>query len=143
MRTLDEKHTAIFCRLLDRLANSEYLLMVNEPFMPLTIERVGDAYNKEALLISLCHYYKRDGDLMQDPEMCFVVVDHRNEESSDDVNVQVTPYSYKQADMGIYQESLVFENDIVTVCKHDLQHEHADFAEIWLSNIEAQRFLNV
>lgn len=44
--------------------------------------------------------------------------------------------------MNIYQQSLTFENDIVTVCDHDLQHEHADFAQMWLDNIQAQGFLN-
>ncbi len=127
--------------MLDKLGGRQHLKIENEPFMPLTIEKTGEAYGGEADLYSLCHYYEQNGDLMQDPEMGFVVVDGRTAENRSPEQVQVTPYFFQQADMGIYQQSITFHNDMLQSCDGTLQHEHAEFADLWLSNIEAQGFL--
>jgi len=58
MKTLNKNFTAIFCSLINKLNGKQYLKIENEPFMPLTIERIGDLYEGEAGLYSLCHYYK-------------------------------------------------------------------------------------
>lgn len=143
MKTLNIDSTKIFCLLLDKLNSNQHLKIENEPFMPLTIEHIGDAYNGEAKLYSLCHYYVQLGDLMQDPEVCFIVVDGRGYETEAFEKVQITPYSFRQANMGIDDESIAFnENGIVKNCDDDMQHEHAEFAEIWLTNIAQQGFLN-
>jgi hypothetical protein len=110
--------------------------------MPLTIEKIGEVYNGEAKLYSLCHYYVQFGDLMQDPEVCFIVVDVRGDETEAFEKVQITPYSFRQANMGIDDESITFnENGIVKNCDDDMQHEHTEFAEQWLTNIWQQGFL--
>ncbi|WP_443940027.1 DUF6908 domain-containing protein [Pedobacter sp. MW01-1-1] len=49
------------------------------------------------------------------------------------------PYMYRQADMGIDEESIRFENG-TSYPDHELQEEHADFADIWLGNIKDQGF---
>ena len=142
MKTLNIESTKIFCLLLDKLNGKQHLKIENEPFMPLTIENIGDAYNGEATLYSLSHYYVQLGDLMADPEVCFIVVDHRGEQTEAYGEVQITPYSFKQANMGIDEESLTFnENGVVKSCDHDMQHEHAEFANQWLANIWQQGFL--
>lgn len=66
MKTLDLKSTEIFCSLLVKMGDKPHLKIENEPFMPLTIERLGDAYGGQAALYSLCHYYEQNGDLMAD-----------------------------------------------------------------------------
>lgn len=143
MKTLDKDSTKIFCLLLDKMKGNQHLKIENEPFMPLTIEHIGDAYGGEAKLYSLCHYYVQFGDLMADPEVCFIVVDHRDDQTEAYEEVQVTPYSFKQANMGIDDESISFnENDVIKKCNDDMQHEHAEFAELWLKNIGQQGFLN-
>ncbi len=111
--------------------------------MPLTMERLGDAYGGQAALYSLCHYYEQNGDLMQDPEMCFVVVDGRTAEKSGFENVQVTPYYFAQANLGYYEQSIVFDNGILKSCDNEVLHGQTEFANIWLKNISGQGFLEV
>jgi|GEM_PF-6564933 len=41
--------------------------------------------------------------------------------------IAIVPYMYNQADMGIYQESIRFE-DGQLFCDEELQAEHAEFA---------------
>jgi hypothetical protein len=142
MKTLNIDSTKIFCLLLDRMNGKQHLKIENEPFMPLTVEHIGDAYNGEAKLYSLCHYYVQLGDLMQDPEMCFIVVDGRGDETEAYGKVQITLYSFRQANMGIDDESIIFnENGVVKYCNDNMQHEHAEFAGQWLANIWQQGFL--
>lgn len=143
MKTLDLKSTEIFCLLLDRMGDRQHLEIENEPYMPLTIERLGDAYGGDAALYSLCHYYEQNGDLMQDPEMCFVVVDGRTAEKKGYENVQVTPYYFAQANLGYYEQSIVFDNGVMKKCDDKAQHGQTEFAVIWLKNIKGQGFLEI
>ena len=78
---------------------------------------------------------------MQDPEMCFVVVDARTEESSGYENVQVTPYYFAQANLGFYEQSIVFDNGVMKRCDDELQHGQVEFAAIWLKNIKGQGYM--
>jgi len=143
MKTLNSDSTKIFCLLIDKMHGKQHLKIENEPFMPLTIENIGVAYGGEATLYSLCHYYVQLGDLMADPEVCFVVVDHRGGQTEVYEDVQVTPYSFKQSNMGIDEESLTFnENGVIIKCDDVMQHDHTEFAEQWLTNIWQQGFLN-
>ena len=41
----------------------------SEPFMDLVVERLPDCAETGAPILSLAHYYARNGDLCQDPEM--------------------------------------------------------------------------
>lgn len=109
--------------------------------MPLTIERIGNIYWENGQLVSLCHYYQQNGDLMQDPEMCFVFVDQREKDKTAYEKVMIVPYLYQQANLGIYQESMLFKNDVVVHCDTDLQAEQTNFANQWLQNIVEQGFL--
>lgn len=143
MKTLDLKSTEIFFLLLDMMQGKQHLKIENEPYMPLTIERLGEAYGGNASLYSLCHYYEQNGDLMQDPEMCFVVVDGRTSEIRDYANVQVTPYYFAQSNLGYYEQSIVFDNGIMKKCDDQVQHGQTEFAVMWLKNIKGQGFLEV
>lgn len=145
METLNKKATIVFAQLMDKMKEG-YLKIVNDPFMPLTMERIG--YNIQtpwgaAELYSLCHYYKQNGDLMQAPEMCFVAVDQRGEFKTDYEKIKVVPYMYQQADLGIYEESAIFENSTLAKFRRKVQKDHAMFANLWLGNIQQQGFLVV
>ena len=142
MKTLDLKSTEIFCLLIDKMQGKQHLKIENEPYMPLTIERLGDAYGEHAGLYSLCHYYEQNGDLMQDPEMCFIVVDGRTTEKTGCENVQVTPYYFAQANLGYYEQSIVFDDRVMKKCDDRVQHGQTEFAVIWLKNIWGQGFLD-
>lgn len=143
MKTLNLKSTEIFCLLMEKMNGKQHLKIENEPYMSLTIERLGSAYGDDATLYSLCHYYELNGDLMQDPEMCFVLVDGRTELNPGYEQVQVTPYYFAQANLGYYEQSIVFDNGIMKKCEDELQHGQVEFAEIWLENIREQKFLEV
>ncbi len=141
MKTLDLKSTEIFCLLMAGMKGEQHLKIENKPYMALTIERLDDAYGGNASLYSLCHYYELNGDLMQDPEMCFVVVDARTAETPGYENVQVTPYYFAQANLGFYEQSIVFDNGVMKRCDDELQHGQVEFAGIWLKNIKGQGYL--
>lgn len=50
-------------------ANNGHIKLKNEPYMPLTVEILGD--NE----VSLCHYGTQNGDLMCVPEVIFKLVE--------------------------------------------------------------------
>ena len=141
MKALNKNSTRIFCALLDRMNSRQHLKIINEPFMPLTIEKIGEIYWEDGSLVSLCHYYEQNGDLLQDPEMCFVVVDQREKEQTAYEKVMIVPYLYQQANLGIYEGSMTFKNNVVDHCDSSLQLQHVIFANQWLQNIQEQGFL--
>lgn len=146
MKILDNKSTEIFCKLVDSLDQKGHRKIKNEPFLPLTIERiwqgvetpfgVGDQY-------SLCHSYMQNHDVMVDPEMCFVLVDKRYGRNDAFDLVAVIPYMYQLAALAIYQASISFTDDKAALEDSEQQKDHCDFAEMWLRNIEAQGFLEL
>ncbi|RKR80671.1 hypothetical protein BDD43_0803 [Mucilaginibacter gracilis] len=144
MKTLNENSAKIFCRLIDKMNGKQHLKIVNEPYMPLTIEQIGEGIGTpwgDGVLYSLCHYYEQNGDLMQDPEMCFVVVDKRGNDSTAWEHVEIVPYRFEQANLAIYQQSVIIKDNRLAKFHRVQQADHAEFANIWLSNIEQQRFI--
>ena len=142
MKTLNQHSTKIFCLLIDRLNGGQHLKIENEPYMPLTIEKIGENVDwGVASLYSLCHYYVQNFDMMQDPEMCFIVVDQRREDLTAFDQVKIVPYMYQQANLGIYEESISFVNNEMDKYDRTLQLHHVVFANQWLQNIQEQGFL--
>jgi hypothetical protein len=141
MKTLNQNSNRIFCALIDKMQGKEHLKIMNEPYMPLSVEHIGDAYGGEAQLYSLAHYYTQNGDLMADPEMCFIVADHREAEINAMEQVKIAPYLFKQDNLGIYEESISLVENEPTIIKREVQADHAAFADEWLTIIELQGFL--
>ncbi len=111
--------------------------------MPLTIERLGGDFLSTwgaGEFYSLCHYYQQNGDLMQDPEMCFLVVDNRKE-GDDLTQLHVVPCTYQNASLGVYEESISFMSGRIGIYLSRLHGQHLQFAATWLSNIKQQGFL--
>lgn len=75
MKQLNTKSTQIFLKLLKKLNNDDHVKMEVKGFMPLQLEFLHKIINGEAegKLYSLSHTYVQNGDLMRDPEMCFIV----------------------------------------------------------------------
>lgn len=142
MQRLNGKSTRIFCDLKDALTN-DYLKILNGAYLPLTMEHIGSAVLKPfgtAELYSLCHYYKQNGDLMQNPEMCFAVVDGR--EKQDQYNeVVIVPYMYQQANIGLYEESMEIGFGGFVSFDTTLNKKHTDFANRWLDDIREHGYL--
>ena len=101
--------------------------ITNEPYMRLVIEHIGDGPHGLPA-ISVAHYYELNGDLCQDPEMCFEV------ESTPD-GLVMNPYMFKMANPPVYQE---VSNDAQGVA---LARELRDFAAMWDKNLRDQGFL--
>lgn len=146
MKQLSENSTRIFCALIDSLHGGCFTEIINEPFMSLHIEEldvkqqtpygIGNQY-------SLCHYYEQEGDLMQDPEMCFLMIDDRKSDVSNMGKVTVIPYMFQQANLSIYQQSIIWLSNGTANIDAKIQADHAAFAETWLTNIEAQGYFNI
>lgn len=143
MKNLSLEATAIFCGLIGLLDGKDILKITNEPYMPLTLERIGGSIATawgEAEQFSLCHYYGQNGDLLQDPEMCFLLADGEQVLSTYGT-AMVSPYSYQNACLGVYEESVSFMGAGVNIYLPRLHYQHLAFAEIWLRNIKRQGFL--
>lgn len=92
-------------------------------------------------LYSLSHYFVQNGDLMADPEMCFIVVDNRRETKEYELTF-IVPYMYHVASAAIYEESIIIENRIIPDRYiRPMQLRHAAFANQWLENVRQQGFL--
>jgi hypothetical protein len=52
---------------------SLHLSIENPPYMRLVIEGIGLGPNNRPAISSVAHYFEQNGDLCQDPEMCFEV----------------------------------------------------------------------
>ena len=144
METIAKQATEVFCALMDGMNGKSHLKILNDPFMPLVIERIAEKIKfglHTASLYSLSHYYEFDGDLMADPEMCFIVADNRRQAGDYELTF-IVPYMYHQASAMIYEESIVIDSHIVPD-KYipPMQHKHAHFANQWLINIQQQGFL--
>jgi hypothetical protein len=50
------------------------LRIENPPYLPLSIEALGESGPCGLAALSVAHYSERNGDLMRDPEMCFELV---------------------------------------------------------------------
>jgi hypothetical protein len=93
MKALNHTATRIFANLLNKLNNEEHCKLTSDDFMPLSMELlqtgITTTYGK-ANLYCLMHTYVQEGDLMRDPEMCFLVVDSRID-ATDYNNLHVFP----------------------------------------------------
>ncbi|MES2375377.1 MAG: hypothetical protein V4553_02300 [Bacteroidota bacterium] len=140
MERLNINTSKIFVELLAKMQGRQHLKIVNEPFMPLTIEKVADDIQTPwgvTQQYSLCHYYEQEGDLMQDPEICFLVADRQDSDN----RTKIFPFSFCQANMAIYQEPISFMDGKIYRYDQKTQAEITAFADQWLSNIKTQGFL--
>lgn len=143
MKKLNQQATKIFCRLLKKLKDQVQIQLLSDGFMPLSIECIGTNIMTplgEAKLYSLSHTYTQNGDLMRDPEMCFFVIDKRNDPREYHL-IGIYPQMYQQDNSGIYEESISIERGEFTVIK-TWQQGHCHFANQWMKNISEQGFLN-
>ena len=143
MKTINKSATEIFCRLLKRLGGRVYIKLLSEGYLPLSMECILENIKTpfgEATLYSLSHYFGQNGDLMRDPEMCFLVVDNRKESNQYDL-IGIYPQMYRLDSLGQDQESIRIENGKYASYREGLQRDHAIFANSWLKNIKAQGFL--
>ena len=111
-------------------AKNLYASIENPPYMRLVIEDIGVGPRGHQA-ISVAHYFKQNGDLCQDPELCFELIPQRG-------HVVYEPLSFQQAIPPVYQE--VFENGPASK-NHRLKRQLAAFAEMWDRNLQEQGFV--
>ena len=129
MKKLNKKQSVIFNKIIEPLENGKdhYKLENSKSFMPLSVEKLG-TYDV-GIMYSLCHYFKQNGDLCQDPEMVFLK----------HANGNVYPAMFQQAIPPIYEESIFFDSG--WKCCHKMQADHTKFANMWMNNIKEQQRL--
>jgi hypothetical protein len=104
-----------------------YISIENPPFMRLVIEHIGGGPHGLPA-ISVAHYYEVNGDLCQDPEMCFEI------ESTPD-GLAFHPYIFQMAIPPVFQE---VTNDAQGLALADQLRQ---FATMWDANLRAQGFI--
>lgn len=91
--------------------------------MPLNVELHDD-------ILSICHTYEQNGDLMYDP-LVYFRVDYENE--------KVIPISFENSGMGVYEQFDTIGEELTpgdVAQKNDL----LSFMDTWLDNIEQQGY---
>ena len=99
----------------------------NGGVMAVHVEHIGEISSWP--LFSVAHYYRQNGDMMQDPEMLFYHKDG-----------QFCPCMFQQANMGIYEESVYMEGGAL-MWSQRMQRDHVSFANVWMKNIKEQQNL--
>jgi len=143
MKKLNEQSAKIFCRILTKLGNQQYIKMQSTGFMQLNMEKLEENILTPwgiAATYSLSHSYTQNGDIMRDPEMVFIVVDSRQNQK-DYKGIVIYPQMYRQDNLGLYEESIIIENGEIKSFIKTWQISHCNFANLWLENIKEQGFL--
>ncbi|MCL2440487.1 MAG: hypothetical protein FWD14_01975 [Treponema sp.] len=125
MKAVNNKSKIILDKLWEMAYKNKNHFKLNndETFIPLTIEII--VRNE----ISLCHYGKLNGDAMRDPEMVFWKND----------NGDYFPYYFRNDWVGFEQFSGEIIDYELIITNKERQKEQAEFADIWMLNIEYQQ----
>lgn len=99
-----------------------------DPFMDVVVEYIDDC--ELGAMYSIVHYYEQNGDLMRDPEMCFI----RGGDG------EYYPYYYRQDGLGIEEDNL-WRGEKGQIKGYDSarQNAHVTFARMWMRNIKRQQ----
>lgn len=101
-----------------------------DPFMDVSVEYIEDC--ELGAMFSIAHYYEQNGDLMRDPEMCFIR----------DGDGEYYPYYYRQDGLEIEREAIVWMDNDTGRMKGVYtgeQSSEAVFAGTWMRNIKRQQ----
>ncbi|HTE11826.1 MAG TPA: hypothetical protein VK645_12660 [Chitinophagaceae bacterium] len=125
-------------KLIKKLGEDDHIKIESKSFMPLTLEFLHNVQTgtEQGKLYSLSHTYVQNGDLMRDPEMCFIAV-----ANPDGISTAIYPQMYQQDSLGLYEESVHINEGKVTGSIPVWQASHCAFANMWFKNILAQGFL--
>ena len=131
MNQLNIESTKIMNKMV-KMAEDGYVKIDNSDgtFMPVILEVIFE--DERMRIISLAHYYLQEGDLMADPEMCFVYNKGQG---------VYCPSYFKQDGIGMEEESIIFDRGEITSVNLMMQKEHTIFANMWLKNIKYQQNL--
>ena len=131
MKTLNKQSTQTMNKMVSMMEDG-YIKIDNTggSFMPVSVEQIFE--NEKFRIYSVAHYYEQNGDLMADPEMCFLM---------DKKSGSYLPSYFKQDNIGMEQESIIIENGVIKGYSPKMQADHVAFANMWLRNIKDQQNL--
>lgn len=150
MKNLNKKSTEIFCRLMDNMTDHDCLVIENEPYMTLKLEKVRPKVNlftipnrKFGCIYSLMQSYTDiDGTLIIEPEMHFVVIDYRLPDGKDNNILLVVPFLNHITLKGIHETSMLFHDKRKPTYDAQKQAAHTALADNWFTEIYEQGFLD-
>lgn len=102
-------------------------------YMPLSVEEIGiDGEGNR--IVSLCHYGKRNGDLMRDPDIVFLFQNPPHGPLAE-------PVSFRNDCLGVNQEVYRYdEAGMRTETCPQLKQSSNDFVQAWFANLKVQGF---
>jgi hypothetical protein len=143
MKSLNQKSTRIFNKLIARLDKAQHVRINNAPeaFMPLSVEYLftTDIEGRNMKVFSLAHYYLQNGDLVPDPDMTFAVYTppaEPQQPGQPQPLPQIYPMSFQNALM--YDEA-IFQKEGKWQYIPSRLNDLVYFANIWLKNIQDQQ----
>ncbi|OJV50982.1 MAG: hypothetical protein BGO31_10975 [Bacteroidetes bacterium 43-16] len=145
MEVLDKKSRKIFMKIIEAMEGKPSLQIDSEKFMPLTVNLLHKEVNTalgKGTTYSLCNYYELDGKAFKDPEMSFIVIDNRNEESKDLEKVFIIPYRFQVTYSSVYELSIHIEDSQIIGFHKEMQKKHVILANQWLHQIKTIRYVN-
>lgn len=128
MKSLSKQAEKVFRKLIEGMAlyDSKTIDNTNKAFMPTHVEII--AQHHLSLIVSIAHYTEQNGDLCQDPEMTFLVMD-----------AGVFAMTFQQALPPVFQQAVEIQERGFRFAPK-LQKELTSFANMWLANINSQQF---
>ena len=131
MKAIGPRAKAVMDRLTRPCPNTgDHHKFHTNPYMDVVVENI-DKCNLGAMY-SVAHYYEQNGDLMRDPEICFIKGD----------DGEYYPYYYRQDGLGIERECIRWdEKGNVEEIQKNEQGNQAAFAGTWMRNIKQQQKL--
>lgn len=143
LKTINETATAILLHLVELAKAEDNAIKIdnNKCFMALCVEIIvpdgilsGNFTGYK--VASLAHYGEQNGDLMRDPEMCFLIKDER-----------CIPYYFRNDYVGKETELIAISDGFTPIAFSTVEQRiysgMVEFAELWLSNIKCQQELKI
>ncbi len=130
MRKLNKQAEKVFRKLITgitKVGDHRTIDTSDGTFMPVIVEAVD--YHHRGLVVSVSHTYVQQGDVMYDPEVCFLVVDSG-----------IYAMSYRQDALGINQVAMIIKHDGVRL-NEKLQADITSFCNGWMLSIRQQQDL--
>ena len=134
MKRISKRAKAVFDQLTKGLEHvGDHKKIENGAFMPLSIEVIENYGRDEGVKISFCHYGEQNGDLMRDPEVCFIRPADGN----------YYPYYYRNDYLAKEQFAAEFDPYDGSIQRYwvSMQKDIATFSSQWAQNLKDQGFI--
>ena len=114
---------------LEAMAAGGYKKVVNEPYMPLSMDILADI--EYGRVISIAHNFIQNGDVMADPDMQILVTCEKQSAQA---------MTFQNDSLGIYQECLFFDDAGKLLVRMKLLKDLNRFLDVWTKNLVDQGF---